>query len=190
MVNANRYGGYQFIAIGGTEENPNYTYLGSKSQNLNYARYISEEVCSNDRLPYATRDGLFWIDLSSTSSVSVSSMISDIKSSITCGVTNFRNGDALITRDGKIFIVGSGATSVTSEIASNDGFKGIPRWDGNNTLLITNHLSQKFSKVNISNTSSPSVTFTESVNGNPEPGIIVDGKVYVPCGYQGLLIEK
>lgn len=190
VVNANRYGGYQFIAIGGTEENPNYTYLGSKSQNLNYARYISEEVCSNDRLPYATRDGLFWIDLSSTSSVSVSSMISDIKSSITCGVTNFRNGDALITRDGKIFIVGSGATSVTSEIASNDGFKGIPRWDGNNTLLITNHLSQKFSKVNISNTSSPSVTFTESVNGNPEPGIIVDGKVYVPCGYQGLLIEK
>ena len=55
---------------------------------------------------------------------------------------------------------------------------------------MTNHLSQTFSKVNISDTSSPTVTYTESVNGNPEPGIIVDEKVYVPCGYQGLLIEK
>ena len=117
-------------------------------------------------------------------------MISDIKSSITCGVTNFKDGNALVTRDGQFFIVGSGATSVSSTSASNDGYNGIPRWDGNNTLLVTNHLSQKFSKVNISNTSSPTVNFTESVNGNPEPGIIVDGKVYVPCGYQGLLIEK
>lgn len=190
VVNGNRYGGYQFIAVGGTDTNPTFTYKGSKSQNLNYARYISEEVCSNDRLPYATRDGLFWIDLSSTSSISVSSMISDIKSSITCGVTNFKNGDALITRDGYFYIVGSGAASVTSSSAYNDSYKGIPRWDGNNTLLMTNHLSQTFSKVNISNTSSPTVTYTESVNGNPEPGIIVDEKVYVPCGYQGLLIEK
>lgn len=190
VVNGNRYGGYQFIAVGGTDTNPTFTYKGSKSQNLNYARYISEDVCSNDRLPYATRDGLFWIDLSSTSSVSISSMVSDIKSSITCGVTDFKNGDALITRDGYFYILGSGATAVSSTSAYNDAYKGIPRWDGNNTLLMTNHLSQTFSKVNISNTSSPTVTYTESVNGNPEPGIIVDGKVYVPCGYQGLLIEK
>ena len=190
VVNANRYGGFQFIAVGGTEQNPTFTYRGSKSQNLNYARYISEEVCGSDRLPYATRDGLFWIDLSSKDSAPVSDMISDIKSEIVGGVTNFKDGSALITRGGKFYIVESGATSVKTETASNDKFKGIPRWDGSNSLLLTNHLGHTFSKVNISDVNSPSLTHQETTTGTPEPGIIVDGKAYVPCGYQGLLIEK
>ena len=89
-----------------------------------------------------------------------------------------------------MMIVGSGATTVTKEIGTNDGYKGVPRWDGGRYLLITNHLGQHFSKVDINNIDSPSVKHTESVSGNPEPGIIVNNKAYIPCGYQGLLIEK
>ena len=190
VVNANRYQGFQFIAVGGTEQKPTFTYRGTKSQNLNYTRYISEEVCAGDMLPYATRDGLFWIDLSSKDSAPVSDMISGIKSEIIGGVTHFKNGDALVTRGGTMMIVNSGATTVTKEIGTNNGYKGVPRWDGGKYLLMTDHLGQNFSKVDISNIDSPSVKYTESVSGNPEPGIIVNEKAYIPCGYQGLLIEK
>ena len=190
VVNANRYGGYQFIAVGGTEQKPTFTYRNSKSQNLNYAKYISEEVCKGNLLPYATRDGLFWIDLSSKNSAPVSDMISGIKSEIVGGVTNFKNGSALITRDKNLLIVESGATTISSTVGTNDNYKGIPRWDGGNYVLLTNHIGQKFSKLDMSSTSSPRVLHSETVKCNPEPGIIVDGKAYVPCGYQGLLIEN
>lgn len=190
VVNANRYGGFQFIAVGGTEKNPTFTYRGSKSQNLNYAKYISEEVCAGNLLPYATRDGLFWIDLSSTSSAPVSEMISDIKSEIVGGVTHFKDGTALITRDKNLLIVKSGSSTISSKIGTNDAYSGIPRWDGGNYVLLTNHLGQTFSKLDVTNPTSPAVLYKENVSCNPEPGIIVDGKAYVPCGYQGLLIEK
>ena len=87
-------------------------------------------------------------------------------------------------------IVSSGATTVTKEIGTDNGYKGVPRWDGGKYLLMTDHLGQSFSKVDVSNIDSPSVKYTESVSGNPEPGIIVNEKAYIPCGYQGLLIEK
>ena len=190
VVNGVRSGeGYQFIAVGGTDQNPTFTFRGSKTRNVNYNKYISEEVCGGNRLPYATRDGLFWIDLSSTESAPVSSMITEIKSSIPCGVTNFKNGDALITADGNLYRVESGA-SVKAQTASV-GVSGLPRWDGNNTLILTHLLGRKFSKVDVSNFASPSVVYTEeNLSGNPEPGIFVDGKAIIPCGYQGLLIEK
>ena len=190
VVNGLRYGsGYQFLALGGTDENPTFTYRGNKSRNVNYNKYISEQVCGQDRLPYATRDGLYWIDLSSPDQAPVSSLITDIKSSIPCGVTQYKNGDALITASGEIYRVQSGA-SVKAQTASLS-VSGIPRWDGNNTVILTHLLGRKFSKVDLSNFASPSVVYTEeNLSGNPKPGIFVDGKAIIPCGYQGLLIEK
>lgn len=192
VVNGVRYSGYQFLAVGGTDSAPTFTSRGEKSKNVNYNKYISDGVCADDRLPYATRDGLIWIDLSSTSSAPVSDLISGIKSSIPCGVTEFTGGSALVTdSNGHLFKVESGATTVSQTATVSTDAVGIPRWDGNNTVMLTNLLGQKISKVDLSNFASPTVVYTESnLSGNPEPGIFVDGKAIIPCGYQGLLIEK
>lgn len=192
VVNGARFAGFQFLAVGGTDNAPTFTYRGEKSKNVNYNKYISDGVCANDRLPYATRDGLFWIDLSSTSSASVSEIITGIKSSIPCGVTEFTGGSALITDgSGNLYRVESGATTVTQTATVSSNYTGIPRWDGNNTVMLTNLLGRHIAKVDLSNFTSPSVAYSESdLPGNPEPGIFVDGKALVPCGYQGLLIEK
>lgn len=188
VVNGARFAGYQFVATGGSPESPTYTYRGSRSQNLNYIKYISDQVCDGDRLPYATRDGLIWIDLSSTDEAPVSDLITDIKSDITNGVTNFTGGDALITRGTYFHRVESGSTSIAQSV--NVGVNGLPRWDGSGTVMLTNHLGKTISKVDVSSFASPSVTYTEDTTGNPEPGIFMDGKAIIPCGYQGLLIEK
>lgn len=192
VVNGVRYAGFQFLAVGGTDNAPTFTYRGEKSKNVNYNKYISEGVCADDRLPYATRDGLFWIDLSSKSSAPVSDIISGIKSSIPCGVTEFSGGSALITDNkGHLFRVESGATSVAQTATVSTDIVGIPRWDGNNTVMLTYLLGRSITKLDLSDFTSPSVLYTESgLSGNPEPGIFVDGKALIPCGYQGLLIEK
>lgn len=191
VVNGSRYSGFEFLAVGGTGDNPTFTYRGEKSKNVNYNKYISEEVCANDRLPYATRDGLFWADLSSTSAAPVSNIISSIKSSIPCGVTNFKGGSALITdKNGNLFWVESGANSVSQTATTSADVVGIPRWDGNDSVMLTDLLRRSISKVDLSNFTSPSIVYKENTSGNPEPGIFVDGKAVVPCGYQGLLIEK
>ncbi|MBO4475919.1 MAG: hypothetical protein J5737_04275 [Bacteroidales bacterium] len=190
VVNASRYSGFQFISVGGTDSEPVFTYRGSKSQNLNYNKFISEEVCDGDRLPYATRDGLIWIDLSSTESISTSALQTNIKSTVSSGVTNFKDGKALVSLSNKFCLVDSGAGSGT-EIGNNSAFTGIPRWDGNNTVLITNFSGQYVTKVDFTNVNSPSILWQETdMSGNPEPGIILNGKAIIPCGYQGLLIEK
>ena len=192
VVNGVRFAGFQFLAVGGTDNAPTFTSRGEKSKNVNYNKYISDGVCAGDRLPYATRDGLFWIDLSSTSSAPVSNIISDIKSSIPCGVTEFTGGSALITNgSGNLFRVESGATAVAQTATVSSNYTGIPRWDGNNTVMLTNLLGRHMAKVDLSDFTSPSVVYAENdLSGNPEPGIFVDGKALVPCGYQGLLIEK
>ena len=192
LVSASRYGGFQFIAVGGTETAPTFSYRNSVTKNLNYMRYIPEQVCGSNRLPYATRDGLIWMDLSSPDAAEKGSLISGIKCSITNGVTNFRDGNALITNGNNAYVVESGASSISQTVSL--GQNGLPRWDGNNALILTNHLNKKIHKINVSNIGSPSVTYSEDTTGNPEPCIFVDYngtmKAVIPCGYQGLLIEK
>ena len=195
VVSSNRYGGHQFLSKGHTGNTPTYTYKGSVTKDLNYMRYISNEVCADNRLPYATRSGMFWVDLSSPASISGNTdgdMITDIKGSITGGVTHFRNGSALIMNDKNAYLVGSGATSITQTIWL--GETGLPRWDGSDALILTNHLDKKIYRINVSNLSSPYVKYTEVTSGNPEPATFVEAqgtkKAIVPCGYQGLLIEK
>lgn len=195
LVSASRYGGYQFLSVGGTETAPTFTYRGSVTKDLNYMRYIPEQVCAGNRLPYVTRQGMFWIDLSSTDAISGNAsgdINANIKGNITNGVTQFRDGKALITNGDNAYLVESGSFGILQTVLL--GQNGLPRWDGNNAIVLTNHLNKKIHKIDVSEFASPSVTYSEDTTGNPEPGIFVDFdgtmKAVIPCGYQGLLIEK
>ena len=189
LVTANRVAGWQYIAIGGTEDAPTYTFRGTKSWNVNYNKYISDYVCANDKLPYATRSGLMWIDLSSSSSVSFT-QFSDLTNDIPDGVTNFKDGTALATANKRFKVIASGTNTVSQASSVNDTYTGIPRWDGNDKVLLCNYLHMYVGLYNMANVSSPVKIFQEAVKGHPEPGLFWNGKAVVPCGYQGLLVEK
>ena len=120
------------IAIGGWSSYKTYTYRGQKSSSVNYNKFIADQVCGNDLLPYMSRTGLLWIDLSNTSSFSVSNPTS-IKGNTTTGVTHFRDGSALYGLDSRIYTVAAGGTSGTAHGSTNSLYGGVPRWDGENT---------------------------------------------------------
>ena len=198
LVSANRYSGWQFIAITGSSAAPTYTYRNTISSNVNYNKYVSENVCTdsngNEYLPYATRNGLYWINLSSTDAAVLGTCIDTEKNALTEGVTEFKDGKALLTQSSRFKIIDANGTAST-QCGSSTIKSGIPRWDGGDKVLICNYTGMRVSMYNLSNINSPEELFVEdysadSVGGYPEPGLFWNGKAVVPCGYQGLLVEK
>lgn len=200
LVSANRYAGWQFIAITGATgtATPTFTYKNTKSSNVNYNKYVSEKVCTdadgNEFLPYATRNGLIWVSLGSAGSVGIGTTIDTEKNSLTEGVTEFKNGKALLTQGSYFKIIDANGRTST-KLGTETIKSGIPRWDGGDKVLVCNYTSMRVSMYNLANINSPVELYTEEfsaddVGGYPEPGGFWKGKAIVPCGYQGLLMEK
>lgn len=190
IVNGSRTNGYQFLAIGGTDDSPTYTFRRQYGLNLNYNRYISEKSSSEGLLPYATRSGLVWINLSSTSSVPQPVVYEDLKNALTEGATLYKDNKILLTRDHTLRTIAPGGSDILQTSEWGEFFSGIPRWESGDNVLVCNFVNRYVSKINTGNFASPSLVFTEQTVGYPEPGLFWNGKCVVPCGYQGLLVEK
>lgn len=67
---------------------------------------------------------------------------------------------------------------------------GQPAWDGGNRLALTRRISKDIRMVDVTDENRPVTLWTESVVGQPDTGLFHNGRLLVPAGYQGLLIEK
>ena len=67
---------------------------------------------------------------------------------------------------------------------------GQPMWDGGDKLAITARISKQIGLYDIKDIKAPKLLWTETVPGNPDTALFWKGRLVVPCGYQGLLIEK
>lgn len=190
VVNGCRRSGYQFLSVGGTSDNPTYTFQRQYGLNVTYNRYISEKTSSNGYLAYATRSGLAWIDLSNSATVPAPEVYDNLKNSLAEGATLYKNNQFLLTREHKLCTVAPGGNQILQSSEWNEWFSGIPRWESGNNVLLCNFVNRYVSKVNAWDITKATLTFTEKTVGYPEPGIFWNGKCVVPCGYQGLLIEK
>lgn len=190
VVNGCRKSGYQFLAITGSSAQPTYTFRRQYGLNVSYNRYISEKTSSDGFLAYATRSGLAWINLNNTSAVAAPEVREDLKNNLTEGATLYRDNKFLLTRSHSLCTIAPGGSEIIQTSEANNAFAGIPRWESGYDVLVCNFVNRFVSKIDTRNFASPSLTFTESTVGYPEPGIFWNGKCVVPCGYQGLLVEK
>ena len=190
VVNGCRKSGYQFLAITGSSAKPTYTFRRQYALNVSYNRYISEKTSSDGFLAYATRSGLAWINLNNTSAVAAPEVREDLKNNLTEGATLYRDNKFLLTRSHSLCTIAPGGSEIIQTSEANPAFAGIPRWESGYDVLVCNFVNRFVSKIDTRNFASPSLTFTESTVGYPEPGIFWNGKCVVPCGYQGLLVEK
>ncbi len=190
VVNGCRKSGYQFLAITGSSAQPTYTFRRQYGLNVSYNRYISEKTSTDGFLAYATRSGLAWINLNNTSAVAAPEVREDLKNNLTEGATLYRDNKFLLTRSHSLCTIAPGGSEIIQTSEANNAFAGIPRWESGYDVLVCNFVNRFVSKIDTRNFASPSLTFTESTVGYPEPGIFWNGKCVVPCGYQGLLVEK
>ena len=67
---------------------------------------------------------------------------------------------------------------------------GQPAWDGGNLLAVTARIRKEIWKLDMTDEAAPKTLWGEKTVGHPELSVFHAGRLLVPCGYQGLLIEK
>ena len=110
----------------------------------------------------------------------------------------YKDGKVLLTRHDKegrhyqfyFALVNPGEAEIIERSNVDKAFDGIPRWEGGDNVLVSNFVHKWISKVNTARFSDSKLVFQEKTLGYPEPGLFWNGKCVVPCGFQGLLIEK
>ena len=64
-------------------------------------------------------------------------------------------------------------------------------WDGGVRVGLASTQGRKVQLADFTNPNRPNLLWQEETAGNPENGAFAsDGRLLVPCGYQGLLVEK
>ena len=69
------------------------------------------------------------------------------------------------------------------------GFTGIPRSDGTR-VIFTNRIHRRAALYDFTDVKSPKLLGAWKLSGNPDIADFHDGKVVIPCGYAGVLLQK
>jgi len=155
-------------------------------------KYMADEAV-NGYLAANARGNVSWFDV--TGSKPVKTVVSDFASSggLNVGICAFSRGRFLTMNGGRVVyaVPGTEDASTWTMSAKLSGVSdGQPVWDGATSVGVCERARRRVSKLNVSNEANPTVVWSETTSGYPERAIFFRGKLLVPCGYQGLLVEK
>ena len=134
--------------------------------------------------------GFAWYDLSGESPQ---------KRGMKPGRTSFANGGAF--HDGKMFFWSGKGYYIVDPLDTTpyDRAKFCPLpsvdhggkifIDGNKAAVVMRWLGL-ISTFDLTNPDKPKLLEKYKITGHPDPGVFLDGRLIVPCGYAGLMIEK
>lgn len=151
-------------------------------------KYIADKVSPNGYIaaPIVGK-GMSWIDLNGTPKDSVH----DRSVQTTTAACPFRDGTVLVNLKGnRLCQLKPGVVPAEIIAEAKGNFNGSPVWDGESTLAVNFRHGKEFKKVSIPTVESATILWKETLEGNPDRAIFWNGKILVPAGYQGILIEK
>lgn len=105
-------------------------------------------------------------------------------------VSNYKDGKIIVCVKRELRILEPGVEYDAAAPGVKGDFVGAPLWDGGNLLSINNRIERQIRLVDVSDDNAPKILFKENLQGNPEIPTFFKGKLLVPCGYQGLLLQK
>ena len=162
-------------------------------------RYFSDELLGGRYFAQSLANiGFAWIDMGEKPPRVIRSRVN----------TSGLNDGCLAWRDGRLLMVSKGEFLYLKpgQPENSDGshWKGVqicpngkagprggqPAWDGGNGLALTARISKEIWRLDMSDENHPKTLWGEKTLGNPDAAVFHDGRLLVPCGYQGLLIEK
>ena len=182
-----RDGGYYYLDVTDLKNIKCKAYLGSGP---GWDKYLADKADSRGFFP-ATRHrvGIVWIDLNAEKMTETIDKTLNV--SLADGVCHFRYDGFLTCTNGRMYTYSSrdiNSGYVTKE--DGKGFRGMPTWDGGRNVALTDRLNRKISLVDVPEGYPPMLLWTDTTTGYPETPIFWRKKLLVPCGYQGLLIQK
>ena len=179
------------------------------SGGLDWVRPFAADFVGNRLLGYAKTQNFFkWYDFSGNAPVEIDTADPAAtgpkarRANFTrgeAGCAPLPSGDVLVANSGSFFILGPGQNR-NADGSPWPGFRyantrdvlpqGLPVSDGGARVMLTSPFFMSVQMADVADPSAPTLAWVERTRGVPEPGVFVDGRAYVPCGYQGLLREK
>jgi len=100
-------------------------------------------------------------------------------------------GKAFFVRRGGYSLYGPGAFSDVCLPLKAKGWdiSGIPRTDGRH-LLVCDRVHRRVAFFDVKNPEKPVCLWRTNVSGNPDSGAVANGRAFIPCGHQGLLMSR
>ncbi len=179
-----RTGKYYYLDVSNL---PEIRCLGHVGYGPGWDKYPSNKADTKGWYPSVrNRAGIMWLDLNAEKLVQVKD--DSIKPYLTAGICLFRNDTFLTCTEGSMYTFSSDKGS--AKHIAKGGFNGIPVWDGADKVALTFRINRKITMVEYKEGGTPRILWSEDTSGYPETSIFWNGKLAVPCGYQGLLIEK
>ena len=197
-------GRWYFLDLDKSDPPASSTYVSG----MDWIRAFCDELVGGKWIPYAYTHGFIqWADLSGTKPVwydTADTVSTDIAKSkrvnyINMGACCPLPGDKILVADGTFFVIDpetdrgmntNGWTTFKYANASNSPGR-LPTWDGGTHVGVTSTQGRTIQMADFTVTNQPILEWHESTVGCPENGVFApDGRFLVPCGYQGLLIEK
>ena len=157
-----------------------------------WGRYISEDVVGGRYLAlHGCNIGFKWIDLGGAAPREGA-----LSRTNTCGQADnscaFRGDRLLRMSRGEMQFLRPGESGERQwkGVGLSNGCTGYPSWDGGNRVAITSRIGQTAAMVDVTYENNPRTVWREKLLGHPDRSFFWQGKLVIPCGYQGLLLEK
>lgn len=172
---------------------PQLRFEAKIGDNPGWDKYASISADSQGMYP-AMRPylGICWVNLNKTPLEESVQKIKDARFTLYDGLCPYKNDSFLSVSRGKLFIYSAAQSGQEVEpiVAGDDDFRGLPAWDGGKRLSLTCRIRREIRLVDLTQEQEPRLLWMERTEGFPETSIFWKGKLAVPCGYQGLLLEK
>lgn len=141
-----------------------------------------------------------WIDLKAKPSAKVCASATKNKISLSDGICRFSDDRALVTRRGGYRLIApaeadppGGALWQYSDLPPVPDVKkmhGIPRVSPDGLVVLTDRICRRVALYDFKDVHKPVLLKFWKVSGNPDTAVFCNGKVVIPCGYQGVLMQK
>ena len=196
-------GRWYFLDLEKDDPAASSTYVGG----MDWIRALCDDLVGGKWLPYAYTHGFIqWADLSGAEPVwydtadTISTLAkSKRKNYINMGACCPLPGDKILVADGTFFLLDpetdrgmntNGWPTFKYANATNTPGR-LPTWDGGTHVGVTSTQGRTIQMADFTVMDRPNLLWHESTVGCPENGVFApDGRFLVPCGYQGLLVEK
>jgi len=161
---------------------------------LLWDKYLCDETCGGELYPMSQPyRGVCWLDLSGTRP-ELTPVVESVKTTLYNAVCPFGEGRCLVTDAGKYAIVSAreAADSPAWRLKPLPGdfrVNGIPRAKGR-YVAVTSRVDRRAAVYDFADVEHPVQLCGYELSGNPDVPAFFGNSLVIPCGHQGVLLEK
>ncbi len=196
VVLSGRHGGYQFYDIDDlAASRPLFTTYGT----CQWDKYLCDRSIDGMLPILVPYKGVRWIDVGAKTPVQLEFRqgAEDAVGNQCNGVCAFGDDRFLYTVKGGYALAGTDRKfgpvrplpSVSGLSNGKGYFGGIPRSDGR-WVVLTGRSTRRIAVFDFKDSEKPVLSRSYQVSGNPDLASFHNGRIVVPCGHQGVLLEK